>query len=446
MYYVVYYQLHPTIGTFVSLNDIINIKSSSVKENEIINLLIKLHKPDGMEIKVTNQNTRVISYTGPFNSEKDANKYYKKNKIVQHKYSFSFQWHFTKLCNQNCVQCYLDSSHFSEMHDQPELEIEQLYEIIDKVYAFCNKIEAQPIFALTGGHPLISSKLELILKYIDEKYRKHGNLSTIYILGNPQFLKENLPMLEKYFIHSYQISLDGLKETHDKWRGTGSFDTSINSLKLLSKTKIQPRVMATVSKQNANEIPALFEYLCKINLPSFTYSRVVPNKSEKYSKYFTEHFTPNEYKEFLEKMYLKIVEMREKGYNTAFAFKDHLWKPFLIEKGVWSLEDRYGKELNQNLIYDGCHINQDSLCIGTNGDVFACMRVNSKLGNILESDLEKIYCSVEAEYFRNYDKYEGCSICKFKNFCRGCHAVADGLYGDFYKADPQCWIAENLVK
>ena len=160
MYYVIYYQLYPSIGTFISLGDIINIDSSNVQENLIINKLVEKCKPNGIKIKVNHQNTRVISYVGPFNSEKEAEKYYKKNNIRHYKFSFSFQWHFTKLCNQNCVQCYLDSEHFSDMHKQPELEIEQLYEIVDKAYDFCHKIEAQPTFALTGGHPLISNKFE----------------------------------------------------------------------------------------------------------------------------------------------------------------------------------------------------------------------------------------------------------------------------------------------
>ncbi len=443
MYYVVYYNIFPTLGTFISLCDI--VKTEDETNRNIFDLVLEESNKHKTGIIVSEENLRIISIAGPFSKHSTAAKHMKLYGVKQHKYSFSFQWHFTKSCNQNCVQCYLDSDHFSDMHMHPELEIEEMYKIVDEIYTFCHKIEAMPTFALTGGHPLLSSKFEQILEYIDEKYRKKGDLSTIYVLGNPQFVIENLHLLESYHINSYQISLDGMRDTHDKWRGKGSFDCSIDAINALNETKIQPRVMSTVSKLNSEEIPKLYEFLCHIGAPSFTYSRVVPNKSEKYQNYFTENFTPTEYKLFLEKMFDKVQQMREKGFSTHFGFKDHLWKPFLIEKGVWSFESLWGDNIDSRLIYDGCHINQDSLCIGTNGDVFACMRVNSKLGNILEESFEEIYCSDKANFFRKFDKYEGCNICKYKRFCRGCHAVSDGLHGDFYKADPQCWIAENLV-
>ena len=67
-----------------------------------------------------------------------------------------------------------------KMHEEKELDIEK----IDKFYDFCYKINASPVFVLTGGHPLLSDKLEKMLEYIDDKYRRRGKLSTIFILNN----------------------------------------------------------------------------------------------------------------------------------------------------------------------------------------------------------------------------------------------------------------------
>ncbi len=41
--------------------------------------------------------------------------------------------------------------------------------------------------------------------------------------------------------------------------------------------------------------------------------------------------------------------------------------------------------------------------------------------------------------YRQYEKFEECSKCKLKNFCRGCPSVAKCLSGNFYGKDPQCW-------
>ena len=45
----------------------------------------------------------------------------------------------------------------------------------------------------------------------------------------------------------------------------------------------------------------------------------------------------------------------------------------------------------------------------------------------------------EVDKYRQYDKFEHCSKCEIKNFCRGCPSVAKCLTGDFYSKDPQCW-------
>lgn len=247
------------------------------------------------------------------------------------------------------------------------------------------------------------------------------------------------------YIREYREIEDTLKELQMEFLCGKTSELPL-ALEILTNSTISPKIMATLSKKNAEDIIELYKYLCKKGAPYFAYSRLVPNCSERSADYFKEHFTAKEYKAFLERMFFVINEMKDTGYKTQFIFKDHLWKPFLIEKGIWDLDERYGKNRDKELVYDGCHINQDSLCIGTNGNVYACMKTKSLLGNIKTNTFEEIYASKQAEYFRDYDKYESCSICGYRQYCRGCHAVSYGVYGDFYKADPQCWIAESLNK
>lgn len=443
MYYVIYFYFYPAIGYYIA--DVTILECSDGYDKKKVIERIKNQLTDkNKELTIGDDSVRIISYVDQFYSLKDAEAYIKENPIRPTLYSFSIQWHFTKKCNQHCVQCYLGSEQFDGMLKESELTDSELKLVVDNFYSFCYEIQASPVFVLTGGHPLLSDKLEIILSHIDNQYRKKGMLSNIFILGNPQYIEENIEMLERYNIDSYQISLDGTEKMHDEWRGKGSFAASMQALNILTKSTISPKIMATLSKKNAEDIIELYKYLCKNGAPYFAYSRLVPNCSERSTDYFQEHFTAIEYKDFLEKMFSVICEMKESGYKTQFIFKDHLWKPFLIEKGIWDLDERYGKNRDQELIYDGCHINQDSLCIGTNGNVYACMKTKSLLGNVKTNTFEEIYTSKQAEYFRDLDRYESCSICKYKHYCRGCHAVSYGVYGDFYKADPQCWIAESL--
>lgn len=89
-------------------------------------------------------------------------------------------------------------------------------------------------------------------------------------------------------------------------------------------------------------------------------------------------------------------------------------------------------------IYDGCHCAQDHLTITAGGNIMACRRFDSVVGNV-ETGIYDAYKSSEMDKYRHYGKFEKCKDCVLLRFCRGCPAVAYGYKRDFYASDPQCW-------
>jgi len=73
------------------------------------------------------------------------------------------------------------------------------------------------------------------------------------------------------------------------------------------------------------------------------------------------------------------------------------------------------------------------------GAVYACRRMESKIGNALDEELYDIFFGEEMNNYRQYDKFEKCSKCELLRFCRGCPAVSYGTTHNMYSADPQCW-------
>lgn len=76
------------------------------------------------------------------------------------------------------------------------------------------------------------------------------------------------------------------------------------------------------------------------------------------------------------------------------------------------------------------------------GEVYACRRFESYVGNALTDSLEDIFVN-KIEKYRQFDKFEKCSKCELMGFCRGCPAVTYGSSHNFYGADPQCWKVVN---
>lgn len=72
------------------------------------------------------------------------------------------------------------------------------------------------------------------------------------------------------------------------------------------------------------------------------------------------------------------------------------------------------------------------------GDVYACRRMSSRVGNVNTDDLYELW-TTKMEAYRAVEKFDKCSRCPLKYICRGCPAVAYGYTHDMYAADPQCW-------
>ena len=95
--------------------------------------------------------------------------------------------------------------------------------------------------------------------------------------------------------------------------------------------------------------------------------------------------------------------------------------------------------MKDDVIYDGCNCGNSHLTILPTGDVFACRRMDSKVGNAINDDLFDVFTSDEMNEYRQFENFEKCSKCELLRFCRGCPAVSYGYTNDMYSADPQCW-------
>lgn len=337
------------------------------------------------------------------------------------KKGFGLQWHITDKCDQRCKHCYIYTN--SKQVIQKDLTIEKLEYILQNYISMCEDLGVLPYIFVTGGDPLlyydIWSFLELLCK----------NNIPFSILGNPFHLSDVVcEKLKKLGCKKYQMSLDGLRKTHDEIRKAGSYDCTLEKIQLLKKYEIKTAVMSTVSRKNIDEIPKLIDVVVENKVDSFAFARYCPTDLSD-----NEMVDAKTYRKLLDQCWSLFEKYKNEG--TYFSLKDHLWIPFLHEKGLFELVEN-----KENYILEGCNCGISHLTILANGDVYACRRFESKVGNALSESLKDIFLGEKMNYYRNYEKFVSCSSCKYLNYCRGCPAVAYCVYGDFYGKDPQCWV------
>ena len=305
------------------------------------------------------------------------------------------------------------------------MSLDDMHSTLSNCLDFCKLFEREPYFYITGGDPILHPDFWEFLELL----HSHG----IYfsILGNPFHLNDEVcRKLKSLGCENYQLSIDGLKDTHDYFRKPGSFDATLDAIRLINNAGLCSVIMSTVSSVNIHEIPAVIDLAVEHDAEVYSFARYCPSGGER-----TNGISPSEYRELLRVCDEKFRSYEAGGVRTYFDRKDHLWTLYDYEAGRFTIPS----DAKEGVIYGGCNCGNAHITILPDGDVYACRRVKGSIvGNVLAGKLSDLWLG-GMESYRDYGKFRKCSRCELLGYCRGCPAVAKGTYGDFYADDPQCW-------
>lgn len=336
---------------------------------------------------------------------------------------FAFQWHITDECDQRCKHCYIFSENNCKQLDS--MNWEQMKSVVENCCEMCEVYNRLPYFYITGGDPILHPDFWNLLALLKERE------IPFTILGNPFHLTDEVcRKLKKYGCQKYQLSLDGMRKTHDWFRKPGSFDCTLEKIQCIKNAGIRSVIMTTVSGTNIKEIPDIIDTVVQAGVDVFAFARYCPTSEEKDTG-----MTPQEYRNLLDVCYQKFSKYEAEGCHTYFNRKDHLWTLYEYEQGIFKIPE----SAEQGMIYGGCNCGNCHLTILPTGDLYACRRFNSKVGNVFEDRIKDVWVCDRMEAYRDYTKFKKCSKCELLAWCRGCPAVTYGTTGNFYEADPQCW-------
>lgn len=165
----------------------------------------------------------------------------------------------TDRCNMRCDHCMF----WRRIDDPgPEMSLESLQKI-------ALSIDPLRTLAITGGEPFLRTDLgEIVETFYRDNHTHHVQINTNGVLMDRMEDLVRRDLGTRYQHHlTFQISLDGLEETHDRLRRTpGSFQkilSNLERLKALSKNYAYFRtvVLTNINKTNHHQIEELSEIL-----------------------------------------------------------------------------------------------------------------------------------------------------------------------------------------
>ncbi|MGL4791022.1 MAG: radical SAM/SPASM domain protein, ACGX system, partial [Anaerotignaceae bacterium] len=314
---------------------------------------------------------------------------------------FSFQWHITDECDQRCQHCYIFSEDTSKKLDT--MDWGQMTEVIANCEDFCKVYDLAPYFYITGGDPILHPQFWDLLALLKEKD------IPFTLMGNPFHLTDDVcKKLKEFGCQKYQLSIDGMSETHDWFRKTGSFHCTLEKIACIKNAGIRSVVMTTVSGTNIKEIPDIIDTIVEHEVDIFAFARYCPTSEEKDT-----NMTPLEYRQLLEKCDKKFKYHEANGCETYFNKKDHLWTLYEYETGEFIIPQHH----EEGMIYGGCNCGNCHLTILPTGDLYACRRLESNVGNVFTDRIADVWVC-QMEDYRDYDKFQKCSKCELLSYCR----------------------------
>ena len=157
-------------------------------------------------------------------------------------------WIYTNYdCNLSCSYCVAESFVGAERRG---VELAQVRRLIDEAV----ELGLTELF-LTGGEPFSLHDIMQMISYGLERMHVTVLSNGILLKGKRLQQLETLPHRERLTI---QISLDGSNaETHDFYRGTGSWQKAIDAIKRLKAAGLHVRLGTTQTPENSSDLSAM---------------------------------------------------------------------------------------------------------------------------------------------------------------------------------------------
>ena len=343
--------------------------------------------------------------------------------------SLSIQWHITTACPNRCRHCYMYDPATYAKERENELTDPELARILESIQAFEKKWDAKiDSYAITGGDPLQRPGWHELVREL------RGQGKQVVMMGIPESLTpKNLQRLTDLGVYRFQLSLDGLAPTHDRIRGRGSFERTVEGLAKLRDQGLNPQVMFTLHSLNQKELLPLLRFTAeqtKAKSFSFDLLSEVGNGTE-----LAMDISPGRLLALFEAYLDEKERLGQEGVDLNIREKPRLFNLIHAHRG-----ELHAPSAAHTPDAGGCLIGFTCFYILADGSVPACRRFPLTVGKMPEQSFEEIFLESDVlKKFRRPSYFKGCGTCDYYTLCRGCPAVVFGRTGDPFAPPPFCF-------
>lgn len=367
------------------------------------------------------------------------------NELPSHLLQFSedkkpvIVWNVTRRCNLSCVHCY---SHSRNEEYSDELNTREGITLIDNLGEF-----GTPVLLFSGGEPLMRPDLLQLATHA-----KSSGIRVVISTNGTLITERAAEDLKDVGLSYIGVSLDGLRETNDKFRGKkGAFDEALQGIRNCRKAGIKVGLRFTINKRNVMDIPGIFNLLEKEDIPRACFYHLV--YSGRGSKLIKDDLSHSQTRETVDMIMDMTAEMNKRGLDKEILTVDNHADGVYLYLRLLKEDEKRANDVLELLKMNGGNSSGIGIgCVSWNGDVHADQFWRHlSFGNVKDKNFSDIWVDRSHHIMaglkdRKHLLKGRCGRCVWQDVCNGNFRVrAEAVYNDVWAEDPACYLTEDEI-
>ena len=348
-------------------------------------------------------------------------------------------WNLIRRCNLTCKHCYSISA---DKDFAGELTTSEVFSVMDDLKQF-----RVPVLILSGGEPLLRPDIFEIAKRAKQQGFYVGLSSNGTLIT-----RENIDRIAEVDFNYVGISLDGIRETHDRFRRMeGAFEKSLEGMRLCRELGLKIGARFTMTQENAHDLPALLRLVEDEGIDRFYFSHLnYAGRGNKNRKTDARHQLT---RDAMDLLFDTCWDYQQRGLHKEFTTgnndADGVYFLFWVRRRFPELADHIAAKLAQ---WGGNSSGVNVANIDNLGNVHPdTMWWHHNLGNVRERRFSEIWQDRSDPLMDGLNRHPRsvggrCGECRYFAICNGNTRVrAQQLTGDPWQEDPGCYLHDDEI-
>ncbi|UCE77096.1 MAG: heme d1 biosynthesis radical SAM protein NirJ [Gammaproteobacteria bacterium] len=346
-------------------------------------------------------------------------------------------WNLVRRCNLTCKHCYSISA---DIDFPGELSTAEVFEVMDDLRAF-----RVPVLILSGGEPLLRPDI------FDISQRAKAMGFYVGLSTNGTLIdRTNIGRIAAVGYDYVGISIDGIRETHDRFRQkAGAFDASMHGIRLCRDAGIKVGMRFTPTQDNAYELPLLLQVMEQEGVDKLYVSHLnYAGRGNRNRGSDVVHQTTRWVMDLLfDTCWADVQAGRRREFVTGNNDADGVYLLHWVKKNLPERYDYLRRRLAQ---WGGNASGVNIANIDNLGNVHPdTFWWNYNLGNVKERPFSSIWADISDPLMAGLKAsprpLKGrCRVCSYRDVCGGNTRVrAFQLTGDPWWEDPACYLDDE---